>query len=63
MTGVSCANTRPNFIACAAAIATLETLRGFSPSQLRELSDGHGMINAVCDFCRTRYQFALDDLL
>ena len=39
------------------------TLRGFSPQQLKELSDGHGMINAVCDFCRTRYEFALDDLI
>jgi molecular chaperone Hsp33 len=41
----------------------LNTLRGFGADQLRDLSDGHGMVNAVCDFCRKRFEFALDDLI
>ena len=40
-----------------------DTLRGFPPDELRQLANGHGIIEATCDFCRTTYEIALDDLL
>lgn len=41
----------------------MDTLRGFSKQQLGELVNEHGVIVTICDFCKTQYDIALDDVI
>jgi molecular chaperone Hsp33 len=41
----------------------ISNLRNFPVEQLSELTNGAGVIETVCDFCRTRYPLPLDDLI
>lgn len=52
--GFHCPCSRERYVA---------NLRNFSTDQLRELSNGAGVVETLCDFCRSRYPIPLDDLV
>lgn len=52
--GFHCPCSRSRYVA---------NLRNFSTDQLRELSNGAGVIETRCDFCRSFYPIPLDDLV
>ncbi len=52
--GFHCPCSRDRYIA---------NLRNFPVERLSELTNGVGVIETVCDFCRTRYPIPLDDLI
>ncbi|MDA3961091.1 MAG: Hsp33 family molecular chaperone HslO [Planctomycetota bacterium] len=52
--GFHCPCSRDRYIA---------TLRGFKQTELTSLTNGAGVIETVCDFCRTRYDIPLDEVL
>lgn len=52
--GFHCPCSRERYIA---------SLRNFPVERLSELTNGAGVIETVCDFCRTRYPIPLDDLI
>jgi len=52
--GFHCPCSRERYIA---------TLRNFSTEQLSELTNGAGVIDTVCEFCHSRYEIPLDDVI
>ena len=52
--GFHCPCSRERYVA---------NLRNFSKEQLSELTNGAGVIETVCDFCRSRYAIPLDDVI
>lgn len=41
----------------------MDTLRGFANDQLGELVNEQGLIVTICDFCHSKYEIALDDVI